>query len=398
MRAPSTFRLPRLLASAGVLSLLAAGSAAAQQPLRLGEPVRGTLSASDPTLDDDSHYDLYTLSGPAGTRVRITLRSEEFDAYLAVGRDAVRCDDDCETDDDGGGNTDSRVVVTLDGRPLQVRANSLSAGETGAYTLLAEPAGPAPDLRPKGEVRIGQTVRGTLDEGDPMADDGSYYELWTVRGRAGQRVTLTLRSNDFDAYLAFGRTADGEWEEYDSDDDSGGGESGTDAELQITLEDDGVYQIRANSLDAGETGAYTLTVTEGGHGMGSRGEEWDVDLVEPVYPRLSATLRAGQTVEGTLGEGDGILEDGSYYDLYAFRGQAGQRIRITLRSDDFDAYLSLGTGSAEDFELVDSNDDGDEGTHAVLELTLPSTATYLLRANSLGAEETGRYLLIVQAL
>ena len=40
------------------------------------------------------------------------------------------------------------------------------------------------------------------------------------------------------------------------------------------------------------------------------------------------------------GDAIGVLDDGSHYDIYTFSGPAGQRVRITLRSDDFDAFLA----------------------------------------------------------
>jgi hypothetical protein len=242
-----------LAALAGALS--AAPHAAAQGTLTPGSAAEGALTATDPVLDDDSHYDLWTFRGVAGRRYAVTLRSTDFDAYLAVGVDAGSGCDLCLTDDDGGGGTDSRVVfrAPADG-VYQIRANSLGGGETGRYTLsLAE----LPPLRATGEVRAGETVQGTLQEGDEEADDGSWMDLWTLRGRAGERLVLTLRSEDFDAYLAFGRIVDGGFVEIASDDDGGGG---LNSRLEVTLDEAGVYHVSAGALYSDESGAYTLTV------------------------------------------------------------------------------------------------------------------------------------------
>ena len=249
------------------LTAWTAAPAPAQPYIRAGETVRGELSATDPVLDDDSHYDIWRYQGRAGERLTITLRSDDFDAYLAFGQmDGGECRDECDTDDDGGGDTDSRLVVTLtrDGE-YHIRANSLEGGETGAYTLTVE-SGQAPRAQVQ-DIRLGQTVSGRLDESDATAEDDSYYELWRFRGPAGQRITITMRSDDFDAYLGWGRMSEGEWEELDSDDDGAGG---TDAQLVVTLGDDGEYLIRANTLSAGESGSYTLTVEAGGASAGSK--------------------------------------------------------------------------------------------------------------------------------
>ena len=249
------------LCAAGCIALAAPAHTAAQGTLAFGETVEGELTASDPTLGDGSHFDLWRFEGTAGRRVVVTLRSADFDAFLAVGSTAGEGCDACELDDDGAGGTDSRVRMTLPRTgTYEIRANSLGSGETGRYTLTLEDAGTAPPLRARGEIRPGQTVEGELDAGDPEARDGSYFELWTYRGRAGERIVVTLRSDDFDAFLGWGRLEGSEWTAIDTDDDSGGG---TDSRLEVTLDATGVYHIRANSLFEGETGRYTLTVERG---------------------------------------------------------------------------------------------------------------------------------------
>lgn len=248
------------LLGAACAALLAAAPAAAQGTIAIGETARGELTSSDPTLGDGSHYDVWRFEGTAGRRVVVTLRSDDFDAFLAVGGSVAGDCEGCAVDDDGAGDTDSRVRVTiLRSGTYEIRANSLSGGETGAYTLILEDAGEAPPLAPRGEIRAGQTVSGELDGGDPSADDGSFFEIWTYRGAPGERIVITLRSADFDTFLGWGRIVSAtEWEALDVDDDGAG--DGTDSRLEVALGDDGVYHIRANSLFPGETGVYTLTV------------------------------------------------------------------------------------------------------------------------------------------
>src|SRR5687768_16744971 len=92
-----------------VLALLTAAAPAASQPmLHPGQRVIETLSASDPTLRDGSHYDLWRFNALAGHVYLVTLRSSQFDAYLAVGESAADCTD-CSTDDDGAGGNDAAL-------------------------------------------------------------------------------------------------------------------------------------------------------------------------------------------------------------------------------------------------------------------------------------------------
>ena len=233
---------------------------ATARPIRVGQTVNGSLESSDAQLDDDSYYDLWTYSGKKGDRVQITMRSERFDTYLAVGRmqgDSLAV---LKSDDDGADSTNSRVTLTVpeDGE-YTIRTNSLSGEATGAYTL-AVAAAPATVPAVPRAIRAGQTVSGALEESDPVMEDESHYDLWTFSGKRGDRVRITMRSSAFDTYLAVGRMVDGALDVSETDDDGGGD---TDSQLEITLPADGVYVIRANSLSENVTGAYTLTLEVG---------------------------------------------------------------------------------------------------------------------------------------
>lgn len=257
-------RAAALVPAATLLSLaLAWAPASAQVTLRPGETVNGRLEASDPVLEDGSHYDLYFYRGQPGETVTLTMRSGDFDAYLNVGTlegaDFVMVD----FDDDGGGGTDARLTVTVDGSGLfAIRANALSEGQTGSYTLAVETAGatgtgaPAA-LRP---IAAGQIVEGALGPGDPRLDDGSYYHLYRYQGTAGESLVITMRSGAVDAYLASGTMVGASFVEDGSDDDGAGG---TDALLSVTVGADGVLVIRAGSFGADDEGGYTLSVQPG---------------------------------------------------------------------------------------------------------------------------------------
>lgn len=240
-------------------------------------------------------------------------------------------------------------------------------------------------------IRLGQTVTGRLDSGDSTLDDDSYYEIWRFRGQAGDRVTVTLRSDDFDAYLAFGARAGDDCEDCSTDDDGGGG---TDSRITTTLPRSGEYEIRVNTLSEGETGDYALTVEEARAGERDNGHEIGEGSEDPV--RVTGALRLGQAVSGLLEESDPKLADESFADYWTFRGAAGERVVITMESDEFDTFLAFGRASGTEFESIDSNDDGEDGTNSRLEVTIPASGEYLVRANSLAGGETGAYRLRVE--
>jgi hypothetical protein len=275
--------------SAALLACVAV-PAVAQGTIRPGQTVRGELAASDGTLDDGSFFDVWRFRAQAGHVYAVTLRSDAFDAFLSVGSSAGPDCEDCEADDDGAGGTDSEVLIRASANGmLEIRANSLMAEETGAYTLALEDRGenaqideededeyagvdeePVADVGDEMEameivgtptpVRLDRAAQGELGEDDAQAADDSFYDLFSYRGRAGETITITLRSEDFDAFLSVGRRVDGRFEVMESNDD---GEEGTDSELTITLPEAGEYLIRANSLFPEETGAYTLQITRG---------------------------------------------------------------------------------------------------------------------------------------
>ena len=244
-------RFSGALLASGIL--LAAVPAAAQSTIRPGGSVQGTLSSSDRVLDDGSYYECVSLRARAGQRVEITLRSPDFDTYLGLvqGRDCSG-GDSMETDDDGAGGTDSRLQVTLGSGPYSIRVNSLSEGETGAYTLAVRELGAPPRVRP---LLIGpsEMLEGELSEGDAIAADDSLFDCYAFDARAGQTASIAMLSEEFDAYLSLheGEMCDSE---IDSDDDGLG--DGTDALIEHRFDRTGRYSFRANSLGSGETGVY----------------------------------------------------------------------------------------------------------------------------------------------
>lgn len=110
----------------------------------------------------------------------------------------------------------------------------------------------------QGPITAGQTVTGALAQDDQAQSDGSRYDAWVYTGKRGERLTITLKSTAFDAYLTLGRMDGGSFKEMKTDDDGGGG---SDSQMVVVLPADGEYVIRAGSLVGDSYGAYTLRVT-----------------------------------------------------------------------------------------------------------------------------------------
>lgn len=372
--------MPHLSASlaAAVAALVLPAAALAQTPAPIGpgQTVSGVLEDGDAVLGDGSLYDAWVYQGRQGERLTIVMRSDAFDTYLAAGRGQGADCVECRTDDDGAGGTDSRLVVALpqDGDYV-IRANSLGADGRGSYTLSVESDGGAafragpPPVR---DIAVGgPEVAGELDPADALHEDGSWFEDYRFSARAGQRLRASMRSGDFDSFLAWGPA--GEWEQLGADDDGG---DGTDARLDFEIPADGDYVLRANSLSAGESGAFTLALVERA----------------PPPPLVPLRTRVGAAEAGRLDETDALAEDESFFDEYRFGGVAGQRLRATMSSADFDTFLAWGTRVGGEWRQLGSNDDA-EGTNSAIDFVLPSDGEYVLRANSLSPGESGAYVL-----
>jgi hypothetical protein len=93
-------------------------------------------------------------------------------------------------------------------------------------------------------------------------------------------------------------------------------------------------------------------------------------LVTPA--QAQGKLQLGQSASGSLSSSDSKLEsDSSFYDMWSYTGRAGETIRVTLKSTDFDAYLSVGREDGGEFSELDSDDDGGGGTDSKVVVTLP---------------------------
>ncbi|MEC8455881.1 MAG: PPC domain-containing protein, partial [Pseudomonadota bacterium] len=222
--------------------------------------------------------------------------------------------------------------------------------------------------------QFGDTVEGEIKTEDPQSDDGKHYHAYAFSGAEGERIQAILRSGDFDAYLEVG-AAEGDFTALASDDD--GLAQGTDSRLNFTLPKTGDYVIRVMPLSAEEDGLYALELTE-------RGPE-----PEP------GSILVGATARGTLSSTDAMTEEGAYYDAYRFQAKKDEKLRITLVSNAFDAFLDLGEGG-EAFTSLATDDDGLSDTHAKLEWTAPEDGWYVVRARALAPNETGAYALAVE--
>jgi hypothetical protein len=141
------------------------------------------------------------------------------------------------------------------------------------------------------------------------------------------------------------------------------------------------YAVDPNADPSSRSGTMTIagqvfSVTEAGRSGGC----------------TTSAISMGQTVNGTLSTTDCLASDGSFYDIHAFSGVAGQQITVSMRAF-FDTFLFLVGPSG---SVVALDDDGGGGTDSRIppgsgSFTLPQTGTYLIIANSFLPGVTGSY-------
>ncbi|NEQ99005.1 MAG: tetratricopeptide repeat protein, partial [Cyanothece sp. SIO2G6] len=119
------------------------------------------------------------------------------------------------------------------------------------------------------------TIEGSLSEASEVLNDGTYFNAHTFEAEAGDFVTITLSSDEFDTYVLL-RDAEGNTIAQNDDSD------GTHSQIQMVLSTAGTYTIWANSYEAAATGVYTLVI-----------QRQDLAEIEALEQRLGEVRQAG---------------------------------------------------------------------------------------------------------
>ncbi|MFB2972979.1 trypsin-like peptidase domain-containing protein [Aerosakkonema sp. BLCC-F183] len=230
---------------------------AGNQPQSLvlnGVPINDRLGPGDNILPvDNSFFKVYTFQGTVGQQVAIEMISREIDPFLILIGPNRR---EIAQDDDSAGGKNARIAVTL---PMSgtylLLANSYEPGESGSFILRALASGAGRRNRYRGENFILQQ-EGVLGPGTAvLPSDGSFYRVYSFEGNAGQSVTITLESADFDPYLAL-LGPDGQ----KLAENNNVTQNDRNSVLTVTLPRAGVYRAVVNTYKAGSRGRYLLTI------------------------------------------------------------------------------------------------------------------------------------------
>jgi hypothetical protein len=212
----------------------------------------------------------------------------------------------------------------------------------------------------------GNVITGVLDASKPSFDDGEFYSVYTRSLAAGSEVLIELSSAQFDTFLLV-QSPDGVIFLNDDTDAPAGSYL---SRLTVPVLSSGDYTIYVTSYAGGETGTYTLSITED-----------NIHYHEQITDALSAN--------------DTTFTSGEYYHVYTYDLNAGDTIRVVMTSAEVDTYLFVTSPSGETWV----NDDF-EGQTSIsrLELTADVSGTYELYATTAQVGETGTYTLAVAPL
>jgi hypothetical protein len=290
------------------------------------------------------------------------------------------------------------------------------------FTAAVIAASPAAAQRQSGArpapITFGQTVSGTIGavQTATCTPVGPNERRYSFTAAANERVEVTMRAEDFDTVVEIGKMDGCQFRSMGRNDDGGGPEDGLNSRLSGRMPEAGSYIIRATGLSDDAAGSFQLSLNR---------------LAAPAGPSAPVPVAVGQKIEGTLTAndpmitetGDGgfnpfamdaamaaaaagedaanvpqmIMDSGRPYRYYSLTGAAGDKFRIRLDSDEFDAFVDVGVLSPLGFSVAQSNDDGggeNDGLNSRLNITFESAGTLIIRVSPLG-RDTGSYALQV---
>lgn len=392
---------------------------AATGVIAMGTSVTGQFDPGSARFADGKPFAPWRYTAQAGERVVVTNRSRDFDALVtvfAVEGDSVR---EIGRDDDGAGGLDAQLALEFPtaGEYLIV-SGSFDVGAQGSYTLSLEQmdiacarGGPcAPGEVSAATQRLMPAlaatsrplpargpVAGALIATSPHLEGGGRFQAFRFRGRANERVVLTMESESADAYLhlAFIRSAG--LRLVGSDDDGG---LATNARLVATLPETGEYLVIASVLEGlSDTATVQFQIARAACDdacaalqdvPGSR----SLADYQPARRAESPRVPANGVVEAMLGDGAARLGDGTPFHAYRIEARQGQTLRAAVHSTDFDPVVILLRLERTRVLPVAGNDDGGEGTDAFIEWPIDRSGTYLVLVTAFEDDSSlGAYIL-----
>lgn len=298
----------------------------AQDALTVGDTINATTNNTD--VD-------YTLDLLEGEEVTITLESEDFDTFLAIldseGTNLVSNDDA-----EGLGRNSQLTFIAPAEDTYTVRVESFFGAADGNYTLTVTGDGDLTPAELDADFVLGESIEGVADNAQPTYD---------IALTAGQEVTFTLESADFDTYLEL---YDNETRLAANDDIS---ETNLNSQIVVTPEEDKIYTLVVRTFSGDATGEFMLSAQAGS--------------TAAIAPENTTGYAIQETLAG----------DGQESLSYFFDGTEGDVVSIyAIAANDDDTALQLYSPSGQ--LLLEDDNNGEGNNPALLRVQLPKTGEY----------------------
>ena len=327
--------------------------------LTLGVTVTGTLAADDCLFEFGGLMDNWSLSLTSTQKLRIDLKSSDFDEILLV-RDPQGF---IFAGADWGGPTGhARLEIELPAGDWTISVAAPVETARGTYDLTVDVA---PPCTPGTDFVLGTTVSGEITASDCLFDGFTPADSFAVNITQETPVRIHLKSADFAPFVIL-RDQNGIDVGYGFDETQDGN-----AFIRMSL-GQGSYALFAAAASFPPRGSYQLTVSE-------------------IACAAPQTISFGETVSGTLDADDCLRTGGAFQESWELVLANDITARIDLESAAFDAFLVLKDSQG---NVIATDDDGGTGLNSRIERVL-AAGTYEIVASSFGPDQTGAYQLTV---
>lgn len=260
----------------------------------------------------------------------------------------------------------------------------LAGGEDEQAAFSSYPA----DLEGAAALPLGPgETQGRLEA--PVSTNADYYDLAGLE--PGERLTVTLTSADFDTYLALLDPETGDYLLVNDDLEGGSTDSG----FTFEVGENARYWLEVNSFSGAGGGAYELQLgpAETGAAAEPLYEPGSYGYSADVFGATPAPLAVPGSASGELAAPAPAAGKVRFYELGGVA--PGDEVAVTVRSSDFDTYLSL--IDADQSLYLNEDDDGGGGSDSALTFTVQPGVRYWLAVGSYGGQGAGEYTLTVSA-
>ena len=305
-----------------------------------GDIIETTLAAGT--------VDIWTFEAIEGDMIIFGAASDEFDSIISF----FDSEETLLAEDDDGGNESNALLwgyLIEETGTYTVEVSEYSGTEGGVYTATFF------IVNFSGNIEYSDSIQDTLEIGS--------LDGWDFYGLAGDKIRMSLDSDEFDTYITLLGPQGGIAVE--NDDVGEGSNALVDG---FVLPEEGYYTIMVSSYYFEGLGEYTLNLEL---------LEENVDLLQPV----------------TMGEESiGYLSSGNLSE-WIYEGVEGETIAVSVYSDEFDTYLEIFDSEG---NLLDSNDDGPNDTNSLIErVVFPEDGVYYFSVSGYNDLDHGLYSITI---